>query len=167
MKLVESCNYYEWKENIEKILEIEKKPFVKIRSTCYQGVKYYMYGGMVDNKLRFYFYPNEKPNAQIDYILIDPQDLYFDRAIIYKDILGVFEPFAPSDLLDITYTKNFEVGKPYKIVKKDGGTLFYGFYIHQVSNHCYDFDCYSSSTKVGCKIRIFEDLEYNFYSLDD
>lgn len=170
MRKVEARCYYKWKENLEELLNIENKPFIKVKPSAYQDEKYYMYGGIIKDKLRFFFYPSKMPNPRIDFILIDPLDYYNDKAVIYNN--KTEKPFLSRELLNITYERKFTIGNPYKIISKNDGMIYYGFYTHD--EYCqgdvtHFFDCYCSFVNHDNRIHSkgFLTHLYDFYELDD
>lgn len=172
MKKIEMQSVFTWKENLVEILGIEQKPFLLVKPTQYQEPKYYMYGGIEKNKLKLFFYPYKMPEPRIDYCLIDPQDICNRKTMIYKKSESqCADIYLSTDLFDISYEKEFSVGRPYKIIDSSKN-IHYGFYTHNETygtDTIYFFDCYFSLRRYGQKIESmgFPTHEHQFYELDD
>lgn len=61
MRKVEPTLTFKWKYNIEEILNVKEKPFLKVSRSSYLKERYYLYGGIIDSKLRLFYYPLDSP----------------------------------------------------------------------------------------------------------
>lgn len=162
MRKVEPTLAIKWKENIEEILNVVgEKPFLKVSRSSYLKERYYLYGGIIDGKLRLFYYPLDSPNSQINFGLISPDKVASGETLIYKGS----ETYSPFDLIESTSFLKFRMGVPYKIVNKHYKGIVYGFFKETTSRpNIYSFYCFCEG-----KLReeCFNDIDYDFYELDE
>ena len=162
MRKVEPTLTYKWKENIEEVLNVVgEKPFLKVSRSYYLKERYYLYGGIIDGKLRLFYYPLDSPNAQINFGLISPDKVASGEALIYKGS----ETYSPSDLIKSTSFLKFRMAVPYKIVDKCFKGVIYGFFKETVSPNIYSFYYFCEDKTLG--EGDFSDNDYDFYELDE
>jgi hypothetical protein len=162
MRKVEPTLTFKWKYNIEEILNVAgEKPFLKVSRSSYLKERYYLYGGIIDGKLRLFYYPLDSPNAQINFGLISPDKVASGEALIYKG----FETYSPSDLIESTSFLKFKMGIPYKIVNKRYKGIVYGFFKEAISPNAYSFYCFCEGKTL--EEEHFNDIDYDFYELDE
>ena len=162
MRKVEPTLTFKWKENIEEILNVVgEKPFLKVRRSYYHQERYYLYGGIIDGKLRLFYYPLDSPNSQINFGLISPDKVVSCETLIYKGS----ETYRPFDLIESTSFLKFRMGVPYKIVNKRFKGIIYGFFKETTSPNIYSFYCFCEDKTLG--ERDFSDNDYDFYELDE
>ena len=162
MRKVEPTLTFKWKENIEEILNVVgEKPFLKVRRSFFYQERYYLYGGIIDGKLRLFYYPLDSLNAQINFGLISPDKVASGEALIYKGS----ETYRPSDLIESTSFLKFKMGIPYKIVNKRYKGIVYGFFKETISPNLYSFYCYYGDKTLDEEQ--FSYADYDFYEMDE
>lgn len=162
MRKVEPTLAIKWKDNIEEILNVVgEKPFLKVSRSSYLKERYYLYGGIIDGKIRLFYYPLDSPNSQINFGLISPDKVASGETLIYTDS-GTYSPF---DLVESTSFLKFKMGIPYKIVNKRYKGITYGFFKETISPNLYSFYCYYGDKTLG--ETQFNDVDYDFYELDE
>lgn len=173
MKKIEAITNYKWKPDIEERLGIKDKPFIRVSFRDIQKEKYYLYGGIFDNKLELYYRSNTKPDNEtnksyffISYIAIAPEELIDDVQFYSNESEDKLILIPIEDLIETTIVEmNFRKEIPYKIVSRYDKMVYYGFFIAMKSRFA-SFYCFSEHILSKLFTKSFSIEAYDFYEFD-